>query len=1550
MSRSSSLNWSHLIQNMTVGVVYQDLNGTILEVNQSAERLLGLSADQMMGRSSVDKRWKSIKENGEAFPGDEHPAMVALATGEIVENVIMGVFHPLNQEWVWIRINSFPDFDPDTKELKGVFTTFNDISEKQSAEEKLKEINKELLQKTKTLESLLHSQSNYVVKTDLSGNITYCNDSYVTNFNHAHPNGIIGSHGFESILPHHHERASQAVKECFEKPGSVVQIELDKPGPDGNVRTSLWEFTAIPDDNGIPLEMLAIGIDLTKYKSAQRELYLSEEKYRSLVEESDNIIITIDRYGKIFYGNSKAAQLIGVPQYKLSEGEFSIGLFYNEEEQHEGLKKDLGNLFDFGIGYTKITSLKIGDKTIWVKGTATPIFDENGKVIMAHVNAMDITELREKEEQLALSEQKYKGLIEASDALVIVVDEHGNYVLVNQRAAKYIKKEPEHFIGLTLWDTHEKEEGERIFHRITEVLKTNKGLITETSQQINDKEIWFRTSFQPINAFNNEKRTVMIMSTDITDRVTAERQVAQSEAKYRSLIESSDSIIAMFDLSGQAIYANEVASRLVNLTPEQALNMKFNLSNIFPEGRKDEVINDIQTIIQTKKGINEEVNVELNGRNLYFKSSFQPVFDKDGEVSAVLLNATDITEQKNIEIQLRNSEDNYKNLFYESPQAYLIIQDGIFIECNKASERLMNANREYIIGKSPFEISPVDQPNGRKSTELVPEYLKIVEEKGDFLFEWVHVKKDGSHFLAEINLFSGQYQGRPSVLVLWKDITEEKRNQKTVNQLSQIVNQSPVSIIMTDLDGKIQYANKATSQNLGYSFEEIKDQNPRIWKSEHTTIEEYKEMWDTVLGGDKWQGEFLNVRKDGRLVCESSTIFPIFDGDGNISNLVAIQEDISERKKAESELRLFQTVFDNAVNGRLITDLNGKIIYCNEFYADLHGIDKEVLIGTYCVQQISDVSLPQYQIVRRKLIQNLTIPSTELEHKRKDGSTFPALVNASVILDEKGESKYISITVLDISDRKQIENEIIELNLSLEEKVKDRTKELENAIGRLETFFNVSLDMLCIADQEGRFIKLSKAFEDVLHYERHELEGRNYLDFIHPDDLDDTINAMQALQGQIRVIQFVNRYRTKEGDYRFIEWYSSPVGKYVYAVARDITDRKNKELELIQARKTAEEANTSKSLFLSRMSHELRTPMNSILGFAQLLEMSEMNEMQESSVQHILNSGKHLLGLINEVLDIARIETGKITLSIEQVNVTEAVKEVCTLLDPLARKSGIELIIGDTLTQNLFIQADQQRTIQILTNLINNGIKYNRPDGKVFIEQQETINDEGIEMIRISIRDTGVGIKTEDLGKLFTPFERIGAQNTNIEGTGLGLAVVKELITLLNGKVGIESIENQGSTFWIELPKCKIQDTHLKDLEKEDSSSLKLSEKDASILYIEDNVMNISLVEDIFKIKRPGYDLITTIYGNEGLKIADQFQPQLILLDLDLPDKHGSIVLKELKENTKTADIPVIIVSADATKDQINKLMEGGATKYVTKPFEIKDFLEIVDHFVKSTY
>ena len=358
--------------------------------------------------------------------------------------------------------------------------------------------------------------------------------------------------------------------------------------------------------------------------------------------------------------------------------------------------------------------------------------------------------------------------------------------------------------------------------------------------------------------------------------------------------------------------------------------------------------------------------------------------------------------------------------------------------------------------------------------------------------------------------------------------------------------------------------------------------------------------------------------------------------------------------------------------------------------------------------------------------------------------------------------------------------------------------------------------------------------------------------------------------------------------------------------------------------------------------------MNSILGFAQLLEMSDMNEMQESSVRHILHSGKHLLGLINEVLDIARIETGKISLSIEQVNVTASLKEVCALMEPLSQRNAVELVLGESLSENLYVRADQQRTVQIMTNLINNVIKYNRSGGKVFIEQSLVKGSKGQEMVRITIKDTGIGIKQEDLGRLFTPFERIGAQNTEIEGTGLGLAVVKELIGVLGGELGVNSAVNEGSEFWVELPKCDSEDVHTHEEIEDELMKMENNSNTATILYIEDNAMNISLVEDIFKIKRPGYRLMTTTMGSEAVDLATEHRPRLILLDLDLPDMHGSLVLKQLKENEETKGIPVVVVSADATKVQIKNLMSSGAERYITKPFDITEFLTVVDLYIEN--
>lgn len=384
--------------------------------------------------------------------------------------------------------------------------------------------------------------------------------------------------------------------------------------------------------------------------------------------------------------------------------------------------------------------------------------------------------------------------------------------------------------------------------------------------------------------------------------------------------------------------------------------------------------------------------------------------------------------------------------------------------------------------------------------------------------------------------------------------------------------------------------------------------------------------------------------------------------------------------------------------------------------------------------------------------------------------------------------------------------------------------------------------------------------------------------------------------------------------------------------------------ELIKARDEAENANNSKSDFLSRMSHELRTPLNAILGFSQLLNMGELNIAQKKGVNHILNSGKHLLDLINEVLDISRIESGNTSIKIETVCVNITLIEVIDLSIPLAHEKNVKLEFDQK--EIFYIYADPQRLKQILINLVNNAIKYNKPNGNVRFKITQFEIEQDL-VVRISISDTGIGIKAEDLSKLFTPFERIGADKTTIEGTGLGLSVVKKLVEIQDGNLGVESTYNEGSTFWIEFPSANKQ-TEFVEVMSSNVSSPELSEDHSgTVLYIEDNKSNIELVEQILSSHRPNVKLIYNIYGAQTVDLAIENNPSLILLDLNLPDIYGEEVLKKLKLNESTKNIPVVIISADAISHLQERMSNSGAYDYLTKPIDVSLFLQLVDKFVK---
>jgi signal transduction histidine kinase/CheY-like chemotaxis protein len=393
---------------------------------------------------------------------------------------------------------------------------------------------------------------------------------------------------------------------------------------------------------------------------------------------------------------------------------------------------------------------------------------------------------------------------------------------------------------------------------------------------------------------------------------------------------------------------------------------------------------------------------------------------------------------------------------------------------------------------------------------------------------------------------------------------------------------------------------------------------------------------------------------------------------------------------------------------------------------------------------------------------------------------------------------------------------------------------------------------------------------------------------------------------------------------------------------REIAERIEAESAARLARAEAERANSAKSEFLSRMSHELRTPLNAVLGFAQLLELDDLSSDQRESVEQIEKAGRHLLDLINEVLDIARIESGQLSLSLEPVEVRSAVSEALELLRPLAAERGISVVLEESPALYLYAKADRQRLKQVLLNLLSNGVKYNRDGGELTLRCVPASEDR----IRVEVADDGPGIPSDGLHRLFVPFERLGADSTGVEGAGLGLALSKRLVEAMGGALEVSTAPRQGSTFSVELPTVGSPE-QVSDWSDGDESVAEAEPPvPGTLLYIEDNPANLKLVERVVS-RLPHFRLITAMQGSMGLDLAQQHNPDLVLLDLHLPDMSGGEILRRLREDPRTHEIPVIVISADATPSQVHKLLADGADAYLTKPLDVQRFFQLVDETLK---
>ncbi len=563
---------------------------------------------------------------------------------------------------------------------------------------------------------------------------------------------------------------------------------------------------------------------------------------------------------------------------------------------------------------------------------------------------------------------------------------------------------------------------------------------------------------------------------------------------------------------------------------------------------------------------------------------------------------------------------------------------------------------------------------------------------------------------------------------------------------------------------------------------------------------------------------------------------------------------------------------------------------------------------------------------KRVLDEKGDIFAPEVLFRHKDGTYRWINVVLRFERDERGELVRALGYALDISSRRKAEAGL-------------RERE-EHFRALAET----ALDAIVSADARGTIIYFNPGAEQAFGYTAAEVIGKS-ITLLMPDRFikahqQGFARYMKTRESRVmgKTVEFIGK--KKDGtefpvDMSLASW-TAGKDTFFTAILRDITEHK-------LAKEAAEQASRAKSEFLSRMSHELRTPLNAILGFAQLLEMDSLAAEQRESVQHILRGGQHLLDLINEVLDITRIETDRLAMSSEPVAVNDVVGESLELIAPLAAQRQIQ-ITGPANIHPGYVLADRQRLKQVLLNFLSNAVKYNRTGGTVTLTCEEL----STERLRIKVRDTGGGIPKDKQSRLFIPFERLGVERTGVDGTGIGLALSKRLVELMDGEIGVESEVGRGSTFWVEFPlvegPVERYERLLGDLPAPAASGVGHAR---TVLYIEDNLANLELIQRILA-PRPGIKLLSAMQGRLGLDLARQHHPDLILLDLHLPDITGDEILRRLHENLETSRIPVVVISADATQGQGERLMALGAWAYLAKPLDVKKLAVLLDEMPKE--
>lgn len=1319
----------------------------------------------------------------------------------------------------------------------------------------------------------------------------------------------------------------------------------------------------------------------------QQLVDLDAALFQRAIENSYDVIELLDESGTILYASPSIESITGLTPVDII-GTSGYDLVHPEDlplllrELHGAMAQGRGEVSPYRC-HTASGEWR------WLKSTGAVLTSaENAKTLL--INSRDITESKLAEAREQESRRFLQSVLDTIASQIAVLDDAGTVIAVN-RAWSRVQEENDGGarcgVGANYLEVCDRSRGEgareahQVARGIRAVLAGEKTEFTLEYPCHNGAEKrWFIVR---VTRFEEAVPARLVVS---HENVTARKRAELSNSFYTNIVESTDDAIIGMSVDAVINHWNSGAEKFLGYTAEEIVGRPYDI--LVPSHRKDQYLLDKRAHVETGRNVLlEKPLMRKDGAIVDASIQVSLVRDAAGTVIGRGAIARDITEEK------RAAEE--RDRFFTLSLDLLCIVDtsGHFKRVNPAFETVLGFSPEEMESMVHTDLlHPDDLEASNAAMAQLADGVSIINFVNRFRcrdgsyrsISWVtapygKVFYAAGHDITELLL--AQQELEHSLLLLEATLESTADGILVVDEGGAIARSNGKFVEMWGIPGEIMVVS-GDARVLEYVREQLLFPEMLLEGAQRAYTEPDLEGFD------------LLTLKDGR-VFERYTKTHCLGGTG-LSRVWSFR-DVTERQHSvdaqlqlngqlEQQRRRLDDILSNVpgiVWESAVDTSTGyqKIVYVSSYL--------ETMLG-YTVEEWRDSPDSWWNAVHpddregafariHAILRGSGQGTLQYRLLTKSGAVLSTETHCAAIYDPAGEPTGLRGVTMDVSERMQ----------AVEEQ------------SRLAALLESTTDFVSWTDSSCHARYVNPAGRALLGLDAEEsIEGRPIGDFMAGWARDLLFNEAMptatekgswsgetALAGrdgtEVPVSQVITAHKDIAGNTLFFS-----------TIARDISERKaaeaamrryndeleqqvesrtvqlaesNRELQaqiaerqmavgalqevlgfLQEAKDEADKANRAKSEFLSRMSHELRTPLNAILGFGQILEMDEMPPRRKEGVGHILKAGQHLLNLINEVLDISRIEAGKLSLSKEPVLMDQAVREVFDLLRHQAAAEDIELVDQMPRDKAWHVLADRQRLLQVLLNLGSNAIKYNRPGGRATVTAMETSDGKSL---RVLVQDTGAGLGEEDLAKLFTPFERLGAANTRIEGTGIGLALCRRLMEEMEGRIGVESVPGSGSVFWIELPltACPVQHvrSQLQAGVVADYAAGSSQTPRRTVLYIEDNLPNLELIEMLLQ-ERLNVRLLTAMQASTGLEFASSHHPDLILLDLHLPDMNGEEVLRRLRSNPATMDIPVVIISADATAIQIERLRDAGALKYLTKPLDVKQFLMVVQETLEK--